>query len=217
MSTKHWDGLAIAAIGGAAAASAALYDALPARVATHFDWRGTPDGWMARPLAASFIPGFALVLWAALRLAPRVVPASGKRALGGGTVMPFVAALVVVFMALVHVVILRVAIGPGIDVTRAVHVLVGVLFVALGLVLPRVRRNRLVGVRTPWTLRSDENWARTHRIGGYAMVIGGIFTLLAGIAGGPAGSVVALASLVAAATVPAVYSFVIARRTEGGG
>ena len=39
----------------------------------------------------------------------------------------------------------------------------GALFVMLGLVMPRVRRNPWVGVRTPWTLASDENWARTHR------------------------------------------------------
>lgn len=215
MSSKHYDGLALAAIGAAAAASIALYDELPDRVATHFDIHGQANGWMSRPLAAAFVPAMAFATWALLRGLPRVLPIADRERLRGGA-LPLVAALTAVFMAAVHVVVLRVAIGPGVSPTKAVLVLTGVLFVAIGLVLPRVRRNPVLGIRTAWTLRSDENWARTQRVGGYAMVIAGISTAMGGIVGGALGSVVALASLLLAAVVPIVYSLILARRSERG-
>lgn len=212
MSTRHWDGLALASIGGAAAASAALYGELPERVATHFDLQGNPNGWMARPWAAWFLPGFALLLWAVIRFAPRVLPSSDEKRLRGG-IVALVAALTAMFMAAIHVVILRVATSPGIPVTKMVYVLAGIFFVVLGLVLPRVKRNPIIGIRTAWTLRSDENWARTQRVGGYAMVIAGFCTVIAGGLGGVAGGIVALVALLLAGIVPVVYSLMLARRS----
>lgn len=213
MRARHWDILGLASIGGAGAASAALYSALPERVATHFDIHGNADGWMSRPWAASFLPAFALVLWAIVRFAPRVLPRSDERRLEPG-IVAFVASLTAVFMAAIHVVLLRVAIAPGVSVTKTVLVLAGLLFVAIGLVLPRVKRNPIIGVRTAWTLRSDENWARTQRVGGYSMVLAGLVSVIAGALGGTIGAVLAIAGLVAAGIVPVVYSLVIARQLD---
>lgn len=201
MSTRRWDVLALASIGGAAAASAALYAKLPAEVATHFDLHGTPNGWMSRPWAAAFTPAFALVLWALVRFAPRVLPRSDEKRIAPSLVA-LVASLTTVFLAALHVVILRFAIAPGVDVTRAAFL------------LPRVKRNPIVGVRTAWTLRSDENWARTQRVGGYSMVAAGLVAMIAGGLGGTAGVVLAIAGLIVASVVPVVYSLVIARQLD---
>ena len=40
----------------------------------------------------------------------------------------------------------------------------------LGNLMPKMRPNWIMGVRTPWTLTSDEAWVRTHRVTGRAMV-----------------------------------------------
>lgn len=215
MSTRHWDGLALASLGGAAVASAALYSQLPERVATHFDLHGNPNGWMSRPWAATFLPAFGLLLWAIVRFAPRILPASDKKRLAGSIVALF-ASITAVFMAAIHVVILRVAIGADVAVNQIVYVLAGLLFMGIGLVLPRVKRNPLIGVRTAWTLRSDENWARTQRVGGYVMVIAGACAAIAGAAGGTAGGVIAIACFAVAGIVPVAYSLVLARRHDVG-
>jgi uncharacterized membrane protein len=77
-----------------------------------------------------------------------------------------------------------------------------------------VKRNPIVGIRTAWTLRSDENWARTQRVGGYAMVSAGLVTVVAGGLGGIAGSVVSLVALIGAGVVPVIYSLVLARQLD---
>ena len=38
-----------------------------------------------------------------------------------------------------------------------------------------------MGIRTPWTLSSEESWERTHRVGGYLFVLLGGLLALAGI------------------------------------
>ena len=44
-------------------------------------------------------------------------------------------------------------------------------------------QNYTIGIKLPWTLCSEENWYRTHRLGGKLFIIGGIFVVLDGIAG----------------------------------
>ncbi|MBD8551256.1 SdpI family protein [Sphingomonas sp. CFBP 8764] len=47
---------------------------------------------------------------------------------------------------------------------------IGVLFVALGNVLPKSRPGFFVGIRTPWAIMDPDNWIATHRYGGRIMM-----------------------------------------------
>ncbi len=213
MAVRRMDMVSMGVIGLTAALTLAVYDRLPLRMATHFDLSGQPNGWMPRAMGAWFCPVFAVGLWATLRFLPRVLPKKEAGRLGDGT-PALMAALTVAFLAAVHVLILWVGIVPGASITNAVWLLLGAFYVAIGLVLPRIKRNALMGIRTPWTLTSDENWARTQRVGGYAMVVGGLVAGLAGTVGGSPGGIVAIAALILSALVPAGYSLVLARRQE---
>lgn len=216
MRSRVWDGVSIGALALAAAGTVAVYDRLPEQLATHFDLEGNPNGWMPRAVGAWFVPVFGLVIWAVVRFSPSLLPASDKKRMMASQIA-LVSALTAMFLAAVHGLILYVAVVPGASLMRAMWLLLGALLVSLGLVLPRVRRNPLIGVRTAWTLRSDENWARTQRVAGYAMVAGGACAALAGIFGGPAGGIVAIVAMVLSGLVPAVYSLVIARRSDANG
>jgi hypothetical protein len=65
-------------------------------------------------------------------------------------------------------------------------------------------------------MTSDENWARTQRVAGYAMVLGGLVSVVTEAVGGPAASAVGIEAVVASAPFPAVYSLVHARRQDQG-
>lgn len=212
---RFWDTVTLAAIAAAGLATALVYQRLPERVATHFDIHGTADGWMPRIVGAWFMPVFMLGLWALLAGVRVLLPKDDRERVGRG-LYAFVIAAVVVVLAVVHGLILYVAIVPEtIPMTKVVMFLVALLFVALGLVMPRVRRNPILGVRTAWTLTSDENWARTHRFAGYAMVIGGLVAAIAALVGGASGAVLALLAMIASGIVPVGYSLLLARRSTG--
>ncbi len=53
-------------------------------------------------------------------------------------------------------------------------VLMGVFLIVFGNYMPTIPRNGFIGIRTPWTLSSEEVWNKTHRISGYWAIITGI-------------------------------------------
>ena len=53
-----------------------------------------------------------------------------------------------------------------------------VLFLVIGNYLPKTRSNWFFGVRTPWTLSSDEAWEKTHRLAGRLFIGLGLAGLL---------------------------------------
>lgn len=215
MRVSKWDVVSILSLVCASMMTIAVYDRLPDPIATHFDLHGQPNGWMPRAMGAWFAPVFGVALFLFVRFAPKILPSADKKRLPESQVA-LVSSLTTIFLAAVHALVLYVALVPGASLMRPIWLLLGALFIALGLVLPRVKRNAFVGIRTAWTLTSDENWARSNRIGGYSMVLGGIGAALAGILGGAAGGIVAIFFLLASALVPAVYSLVLARRSNQG-
>jgi uncharacterized membrane protein len=63
--------------------------------------------------------------------------------------------------------------------TRAVPLLAGLVVIAIGDLLPRLRPNLAIGFRAPWTLGNRGAWIRTHRFAGYATVIFGAVIIIA--------------------------------------
>ncbi len=101
------------------------------------------------------------------------------------------------------------------SVERIVPIAVGLLFIVLGNYMGKIRKNFFIGIRTPWTLASDEVWARTHRLGGYLFVAAGALMVVMPLVG--LGGVGIVAASLIAALVPVVYSFIAYKRIEGFG
>lgn len=59
-----------------------------------------------------------------------------------------------------------------------VSITVAVLFIVLGLDLPKLKRNKFLGIRTPWTLKSDIVWVKTHILSKKCMILSGIIVAL---------------------------------------
>lgn len=205
MAVRLADGVAVSALVLAGAVSVAVYDRLPAMVATHFDLAGQPNGWMPRPMAVSFTPALGAALWVAVRFGPYLLPAAKRKNLTAAS-LALVASMTSVFLAALHILVVWVALTPGASITRPLVVMMSAFWLALGLVMPRIRRNPIIGVRTPWTMASDENWARAQRVAGYAMVAGGLLAIGPALAGGTVGAGVAIALLLGTSLIPAVYS-----------
>ena len=99
--------------------------------------------------------------------------------------------------------------------SRVVPLGMGILFIALGNVLPRVEPNWFVGIRTPWTLSSDSVWRKTHRTGGWTFFLGGCALLIEGVT--PLGNFwPAMAVTTAAAVlIPVIQSYVLWKGEHG--
>jgi len=83
-----------------------------------------------------------------------------------------------IFFAVLFLVTLFSTLGYAINVSRVVIAMIGLLFIALGIILPKLKRNFMFGIRTGWTLSSDAVWDKTHKIGGILFAVLGIVVII---------------------------------------
>ncbi len=209
---RPWVGVGIAA--AMAAFTAVIYARLPERIPTHWNLAGEVDGWSSRG-TAWLLPGLALGMWALLTVLPRLDP-RGQNYTRFRDTYWLVVNLTLLFLGVLHVATLGYALGWPVQVDRVVNAMVGLLFVAIGNVLPRVRPNWFLGIRTPWTLESDRVWRETHRFGGRVFVAGGVVLLLLALWPGGAAEWLLLPLLLGTALTPAAYSYLAWRREHAG-
>jgi uncharacterized membrane protein len=190
-----------------------VFRRLPPEIPTHWNLAGEVDGWGPRFPAAFLAPAVATGTWLLMRFQAHVDPRRADVERSTPT-RRLLAEILVGFMAVVQVLTLGIALGWPLDMGEAMWPLLGLLFVALGNYLPRVRPNWFLGVRTPWTLASDAVWRDTHRLAGWAFVAAGLMTAGAMFLPLRARPLVGMAALLLAAGVPLVYSFLRWRREE---
>jgi uncharacterized membrane protein len=192
--------------------AAALYTRLPESVPTHWNAGGEADGFIAKPWGPFILPLTMAGVHALFLAMPRVSP-RGFRVERFQSVFEVLQVATLAFLFLVTVLALLAGIGIPVPMDRVVRASAGLLFVVIGNFMGKLTKNFFVGIRTPWTLASDEVWLRTHRLGGKLFVAAGIALFLAGLLGG--GTAAVLAAVALAGGIPVVYSYFLYRRIEG--
>ncbi len=202
------DGVSVFAFGGLLSFTASVYGRLPERMATHFNLEGEPNGWMSRPYATWGFDAFALAVWGLLRLSPRWLPRDHEwRKRAEQSPMATVALLCMLLLVAVGGFLVWSALHPGAPRGAFLNVILGGFALAISSLLPRTRRNPVFGVRTAFSLTSDENWLRANRFASYTFGLAGVSCLVCAAVGAHALGVVLF---VAAAVAPSVYSWAVA-------
>lgn len=208
---NRWFGVIVAAV--AIAVSLWVYPRLPPTVATHWNFRGEPDGYSPRFWAAALMPLLILGLTGLFAVLPKVDPrrANYEKFLDSYWL---IANAVIAFLLVAHGLVVANGLGYRVQVDRLMPVGIGVLLVVLGNYLTRVEPNWFLGIRTPWTLSSDTVWRKTHRSGGWLFVIGGL--VIAAGAFTPRGVFLPLliATLVLVTVVPVAQSYILWKREQ---
>jgi uncharacterized membrane protein len=183
-------------------------------VAVHFDSSGQADSTMGKVPGLLILPAISVSVFALLKYIPRIDPLGEnieefKPALEG------VASGIIGFLSYTQGLIVGWNLELVANVSRAVVPAVAALFYALGLLFERAERNWFIGLRTPWTLSSDEVWEKTHDRAAPLFKFAAVFSL-----GGliyPERSVeFAVLPAVAVSLYATVHSFVLYRKLEEG-
>lgn len=198
----------------AVAVAAFLYPRLPDEVPTHWNTEGQVDGYMSKPWGVIVMPLAAILVFVMMRLIPVISP-KGYRTESFANVVHIFQVTTVGFMSLVA--ILALLAGSGIDVplNQVIFAALGLMFMIIGNYMGKTRKNFFLGIRTPWTLASDEVWGRTHRVAGRLFILQGLFMLSGVFFEVPTWLLMGMVGVIM--VVPLVYSYVIYKKVEGFG
>jgi len=190
-----------------------LYPDLPERMPSHWNAQGEIDAWSSKNFAVFFFPSITLGIYLLITFIPLIDPLRRNYPKFHFPYFWF-RAIFVIFFVLLYFYTLWAALGTKLNINFFIIPVFSVLFIAIGIFLPKVKKNYFVGIRTPWTIHSEEVWDKTHQLGGKFFMAGGLIALIGLLFPGYSFPIF-IAAVLLAAFVPVVYSYFVFRKTGG--
>ena len=158
-----------------------LWNRLPDQLPFHWNAAGEVDGWAGKPMA---VIGAPLLMLALHWLCVLITAADPKNKNHSGKMQRLILWIIPLLSVVIFGMIFSTAWNKDLHVASIAPILIGVLFVILGNYLPKCKQSYTIGIKLPWTLHSEANWNKTHRLAGFLWVLGGFAMMIAGFFGG---------------------------------
>ena len=188
-----------------------LWNKLPDKIPTHWNAAGEVDGWSSKAFAVFGLPGFLLAVHWLCLLGTNADP---KKQNINGKVWSIVFWVCPVISVLGAVLMYGTALGMQFAVEKIIPSLVGITFIIIGNYLPKCKQSYTMGIKLPWTLNDEDNWNRTHRLGGKLWVVCGLVLIVSMVL--PSSFIIAafLVIITVAVLVPTVYSYLLFKKKQ---
>ncbi len=191
-----------------------MWNELPDMMITHWGADGNADGFGAKPLAVFGLPVFLVtvhLICLLFTLKDKKQKGQNRRVLN---IIFWIAPLISLFS---NGMVYAIAFGKPFDVIMLMPALLGIMFVFVGNYLPKIKKNRTLGIKVSWALNNEENWNKTHRLGGKVWVISGLAMLFTIFLPQAAMVPVMVCAILAAAIIPIIYSYGIYKKHQKEG
>lgn len=152
--------------------STVAFNDLPDRMAIHFNQLGSPDNWISKPFAAFILPALTLFIPFLLLLSIKLEQDDNKRRRVKATIVPITAILSIMLLT-IHIFIIAYNLGYELKTGMFATILVGILFMSLGNLIPRMPQGSL-----QWPKLTSDKQRKVSRYQGRIMMIFGILFLL---------------------------------------
>lgn len=183
-----------------------MWDQLPAEMATHFGSNGEPDGWSSKEFAVIGLPLFLLAVHWFCAFFTGVDPKKDNISNKMMTLVLWICPVVsIVGCGSMYMY----AMDNSINTTKIGVLLMACVFLVIGNYMPKMKQNYSLGIKAPWTLNSEENWNRTHRLAGYVFMAGGVLTLIAGFT---EMFWLIIGVIAICAAIPVIYSYILYKK-----
>ena len=191
-----------------------FYPQMPETMASHWNASGEADGYTGRFWGMFLFPLMMTGLTLLLAAVPSIDPlkANIRKFIG---VYAWFVILFLLFFLYLYVLTILWNLDYRFNMTQLMMPAAGLLFVFMGIMIMRAKRNYMVGIRTPWTLANDEVWNRTHHLGGRLFIAAGVLTLLSAF--WPALTIwVLMGSILTATIISVIYSYWVFQQVSEG-
>ena len=172
-------------LAGYSLGAAAVYWGLPHQIPPSWTVPGGGTLWLGAPLVAFLLPTAVAVTDVLLRGLIVRNAVHEPCALNVLAIYDAIMLRLVVFVFGVHATVLGGLLGLFWGrqwAAQVVPLMLGITMIGIGNLLPRIRPNIAIGIRTRRTRSDHALWLRVHRAAGYIVVAGGAVIVLAAIA-----------------------------------
>lgn len=188
-----------------------LWNRLPDQMASHWNAKDLVDGYMPKLQGVFMMPLMLLGMFLLFSIIPNIDPLKANIAQFREIFNLFIV-LIFLFIEYVWALTLRWNLGDtNFKMSAAMLPAMGLLFIFIGYMLRKARRNFFIGIRTPWTLSSDRVWEKTHRLGSALFILSGLLALLGSLFGGQIALWLVLLPLIVTTIVLTIYSYMLYR------
>ena len=153
-----------------------FYNSLPERIATHWNFAGEVDAYGSGQAQAIIIPILMIGIYLLFLLLPYLDPKKERYEQFSKVYHIFKNLFLLLFVIIYFVVGFN-GLGYNLPVGLIIPGLIGILFIIIGNYMSKIKRNWFMGIRTPWTLSSEEVWNKTHRFGGKMFILAGLLMI----------------------------------------
>jgi uncharacterized membrane protein len=212
MTTKNMLIISIILIAIAIITGAVLWNQLPDQMASHWDINDQVNGTMPKLWGVFLMPLITLGMLVLFLIVPSIDPLKANIAKFRESFNLFIV-LIIAFMLYIHGLTLAWSLGyQDFKMSAAMLPFMGVLFIAIGFMLRKAKRNFFIGIRTPWTLSSDSVWDKTHQLGSTLFMVSGASAIIGGFFGGMTAFWLMFVPLIGSSLFLVIYSYVLYRQ-----
>ncbi len=187
-----------------------------AKVPIHWNYKGEIDNYASVWSSFYTFNGINVGLFLFFLAFPLFSPWYKKNQKQYEKLLPVIVGGMIMLFAAIYLFSLITVFYPGFNSSAGIDFLIGILLIFLGNLMPKIPKNFFIGIRTPWSLSSDEVWFKTHRVGGYCFVMGGILMLFKGFlpVDWSVPQMILTVSTIALFAYPVIYSFILFKQNN---
>ncbi len=181
-----------------------MWDKLPEVMSTHWGISGEADGFSSRTFAVFGLP---IILLAINILCFIFTSFDNRNKHQNKKAFNIIFYIIPIISIFTNAMVYSAAFDKAWNFTAIIPILLGLLFIAMGNLMPKIRQNGTLGFKYKWTLQSEANWNATHRFGGKVMVCGGILVLFTAFLPITAMFITTMAIILGSLIITVIYSY----------
>jgi uncharacterized membrane protein len=195
------------------ASSFFFYANFPQTVASHWNFNGEVDGWSSKAFGAFFIPILLLLIYLLMIIMPYFDPKKERYADFSKPYSIF-RMMIITILGLIYFVTGFYNLGYAINVGVITAASIGLMMIIIGNYLGKIKKNWFVGVRTPWTLSSENVWNKTHRLSGKMFMLWGLTIIIAPWLPPILGATLFIAGIILVLAGSTLYSYILFKKEK---
>lgn len=153
------------------------YQYLPDKIASHWDSQGNVNGYIQKFWGIFLLPIISISLFLLFYFLPKIDHLKENYKKFKSYYDSFIL-IIILFMFYIYILTLIWNFGVQFNMNLSLIPALGFLFIYIGIILKKIKRNWFIGIRTPWTITSNKVWDKTHKLGSKLFILSGIITLL---------------------------------------